>query len=371
MTATRTALVIGGTGPTGPGVVKGLLDRGFDVTILHGGQHEAGLPEEVPHIHVDPHFAETLAPALGARSFDLVVVQYGRLQMIADLLRGRTGRLIAIGGATGSLAAAGDPLWGRVGRPAIVTEDQEHLEHDIDRNKFGLRMAEAEQAVLASHGAGDYEATYLAYPIVYGPRVLVPHEWAIIRRLQDGRRQLIVADGGIKVETRLYVDNAVAAVLAALDGWERAKGEKFVIADTDAFSMSQRIAFVAEHLGIDVELVDVPYPAAGPCHAYWRHVRENRIRPNEKSRHVLGYQDAVSAHDALARTVDWIAANPPQPGGEEESRLQDPFDYEDEDRIIREWLDFSRQGGSEAGGRAAHPYRHPKRPGEAWQAPTP
>ena len=142
MTGAGTALVIGGTGPTGPGVVEGLLDRGFDVTILHGGQHEADLPEEVPHIHVDPHFAETLAPALGRRSFDLVVAQYGRLQMIADLLRGRTARLIAIGGATGSLAAAGDPQWGRVGRPAIVTEVQEHLEHDRDRVRDRVRGRE-------------------------------------------------------------------------------------------------------------------------------------------------------------------------------------------------------------------------------------
>ena len=37
------ALVIGGTGPTGPFVVGGLLERGYDVTILHTGHHE--IPE--------------------------------------------------------------------------------------------------------------------------------------------------------------------------------------------------------------------------------------------------------------------------------------------------------------------------------------
>ena len=47
------ALVIGGTGPTGPGVVSGLLERGFEVTI---GQHEVELPTEVPHIYTDPHW---------------------------------------------------------------------------------------------------------------------------------------------------------------------------------------------------------------------------------------------------------------------------------------------------------------------------
>ena len=34
------ALVIGGTGPTGPYIVEGLLRRGYEVTIYHRGTHE-------------------------------------------------------------------------------------------------------------------------------------------------------------------------------------------------------------------------------------------------------------------------------------------------------------------------------------------
>lgn len=45
------ALVIGGTGPSGPDVVHGLLNRGFDTTIFHAGTHEVPLPGEVRHIH--------------------------------------------------------------------------------------------------------------------------------------------------------------------------------------------------------------------------------------------------------------------------------------------------------------------------------
>ena len=51
----KTAVVIGGTGPTGPYVVNGLIDRGFQVTILHTGRHETDLiGPEVEHIHTDP-----------------------------------------------------------------------------------------------------------------------------------------------------------------------------------------------------------------------------------------------------------------------------------------------------------------------------
>ena len=46
------ALVIGGTGPTGPGVVRGLTDRGYDVTIYHRGYHETdALPALHQHLH--------------------------------------------------------------------------------------------------------------------------------------------------------------------------------------------------------------------------------------------------------------------------------------------------------------------------------
>ena len=45
------ALVIGGTGPTGHFVVNGLITRGFEVSILHTGNHEV---DEIPE-SVSPH----------------------------------------------------------------------------------------------------------------------------------------------------------------------------------------------------------------------------------------------------------------------------------------------------------------------------
>ena len=104
------ALVIGGTGPSGPYIVNGLLARGHEVTILHGGQHEVEFDQEIEHIHTDPHFAETLAPALEGRSFDIVLATYGRMRIIAELMKGKTGRFIGAGGA-GVYARYADPRW--------------------------------------------------------------------------------------------------------------------------------------------------------------------------------------------------------------------------------------------------------------------
>src|SRR5947199_7964982 len=83
------ALVIGGTGPTGMPLVRGLVDRGYDVAILHRGTHERDeTPASVEHIHQDPY--EGLA--LDGRTFDVVVAMYGRLRRIAEVTRGATGR---------------------------------------------------------------------------------------------------------------------------------------------------------------------------------------------------------------------------------------------------------------------------------------
>jgi hypothetical protein len=53
----------------------------------------------------------------------------------------------------------------------------------------------------------------------------------------------------------------------------------------------------------------------------------------------LGYNDAVPAREALARTARWLAAHRPAPGGPEEMVLQDPFDYAAEDALVRAWRD--------------------------------
>ena len=60
------ALIIGGTGFTGPYIVDGLLERGYQVTVLNRGVHPDDLPPEVERIHTDPHWLEPLKEALEA-----------------------------------------------------------------------------------------------------------------------------------------------------------------------------------------------------------------------------------------------------------------------------------------------------------------
>ena len=96
------ALVVGGTGPTGPYIVKGLIKRGYETSILHRGTHDSVLiPENVERIIGDPHFTETLSEALGKRRFDLIIATYGRIRHVAEVAKEHTERLKTIGGSPG------------------------------------------------------------------------------------------------------------------------------------------------------------------------------------------------------------------------------------------------------------------------------
>lgn len=368
----RTVLVIGGTGPTGPDIVAGLVGRGYRVTLLHGGFHEAPLevePDE--HLHADPHFAETLADALGDRCFDMVIATYGRLRIIAEHFRGRTGRLIGIGSATGSAAHARDPRWGVLGRPVNLREEWNVRESEPGPDTLSRKIAAAEASLLEAGESGAYDATYLGYATLYGPRQPAPFDWCIIRRLLDGRTRLVIADGGLKIESRLFTKNAAHAVLCAVDRPEAARNRSFYLADERQFTMRQRIEAIAAYLGRSVELVDLPYDMAKPCYPYWRHEREHRYRDARSAQIALGYRDLVTPEDALVQTIDWLLRNPPEPGGEIERKLGDPFNYQAEDELlaqadqVRAALASMRYEVPEP----VHQYRHPSAPGEAWKVP--
>jgi hypothetical protein len=81
----------------------------------------------------------------------------------------------------------------------------------------------------------------------------------------------------------------------------------------------------------------------------------------------LGYQDVISISDALTQSAEWLLANRPEPGGEIEQQLGDPFAYGAEDELIQAYAEGMTQAENvqfpEVN--SGHMYRHPRQPGEA------
>jgi nucleoside-diphosphate-sugar epimerase len=355
------ALVIGGTGPTGPYIVQGLIARGYEPTVLHRGTHEIDLGAEIEHIHVDPHFAETLAAGIEGRTFDLVIATYGRIRLFVDVLRGVTDRLITVGGTA---------YRDLQGRPA-----DEQSERYVE-NKIVAKIVATEQVLREAHEAGLFNITHFRYPNLYGPRQLAPREWSVVRRILDGRRVIPVLNGGLSLESRAYVENAAHAVLLAVDQPDASAGQQYNVADEYTPPDAVRVLKIAEVMGAEVELGNFPDAAGKP--AYWWGIgrdldftREQRppsthhkLLSVEKMKRELGYSDPVDFDEATRRTVEYYVANPLTPGGEEESQLSDPFDYVAEDRFLAALEQFVTEARAIPfeGVEYVHQYAHPKAP---------
>lgn len=327
-------LVVGGTGPTGVPLVQGLVDRGHRVSILHRGTHEVpDTPAEVEHLHADPYDADSLRVALGTRTFDVSVVMYGRLRAIADVLVGRTGRFLSVGGVPAYRGFMDPFLNDPPGLPVPLAETAP-LVRDPAEDEKGYRIVRTEESVFESHPT----ATHFRYPYVYGPRQVVPREWCIVRRVLDGRRQIVVADEGLTLHHHAYTDNCAHALLLAVDQPDAASGQIFNVGDEEVLTVRQVIDLVARELGHRFEIVSMPYGLAVPARPLlMQPLPTHRMLDLTAIRTRLGYRDAVPARQALARTARWLVDHPHERGGTEEKILTDPFDYPAEDALIASW----------------------------------
>ena len=328
------ALIIGGTGPTGPGVIQGLCDRGYTTTILHSGRHEPPeIPEAVEHIHTDAYDPAKVEAALSGRTFDLAVVTYGRLRRNAEILAGRVGRFLSVGGFPGYRGYMNAPLFDPPGLPVPTREDAPRVEDPVEDEK-GYRIVQTETQVFDAQP----DATHLRYPWVYGPRQPAPREWSIVRRVLDGRERIILADGGLSLSHFGFAENLVHAVLLAVDQPEAASGQVYNCGDQEVLSVRQVVEVIAAAMGHRFDVVSMPWEIAWPARPLvaqpWT---THRIVSTAKIEHELGYRDVVPPREALALTARWLADHRPEVGGMEEQILEDPFDYGAEDALIDQY----------------------------------
>lgn len=353
-----TALVIGGTGPTGPHIVEGVRQRGYRVSVLSRGVHVHPFPKDVERIVGDPHFAEPLADALGDRTFDVVIATYGRLRVTARHFAGRTGRFIAVGGCAAYRGFTDPDDNFPVGMLSPVDEGAP-LSRPGD-HPFGVKIVEAERVLFDNHP----DATLFRYPYVYGPRQIAPREWSLVRRVLDGRRTIVVMHGGLSLLSHHYAENAAHALMLALDKPEASAGKAYNNADDQQVTQRQLIEIGARALGVEMEIVSIPdvESARGALIQYQPH---HYLADTSLIRADLGYRDLVPAEEAIARTVRWYRDNPLEYGGEYEQRRRDVFDYDAEDKLIELYRAFEKAvGGVKLRPRhenyTPHPYAHPK-----------
>ena len=234
--------------------------------------------------------------------------------------------------------------------------------------KFSGLVVAAERAVFENAAAGAYQGTVIRYPRIYGARKPGPNEWSVIKRVQDGRQQMFVVDGGQEIVMRCAARNAAELMMRVVDQPQIANGQAYNCGDEHQYSTAQWIDMVAEILGTELEIVSLPGEVGAatqaelfPMPGQYSH----RLVDIAKARMELGYKDAVSAREATAEYVRWLIAHPPKPG--DYAAFIDRFDYAGEDRLLAAYrqaiASIPASAFREVPAREhAHSMPHPKKP---------
>lgn len=335
----KQALVVGGTGPSGPYLLSGLQERGYDVTMFHTGRHEPADLPEVRHLHGDPYQPDSIAETLGDAKYDVAIATYGRVRHIAAHLAGKTGQFISVSGTPIYKGFVTPSVLEPADLPIGINEGFELVPPDgIPGETYGsAAIRRTEDAVFGLGTEGAFAATTFRYPSIYGPRNPHSWEWSAVRRVLDGRDFIVLPDGGLPVHSRLSAWNAAHSVLLAIDHGDAAAGQAFNCADDDQFSLAQWCAMAATAAGGELDVVSVPGDIPSPGWAAMvfhysssRHV----VIDTSKIRQLLHYGDAKPARQGLVETVEWQIAHQDQP---EWWSVLDPFDYESEDAFVKAW----------------------------------
>jgi nucleoside-diphosphate-sugar epimerase len=333
-------LVIGGTGFTGPHVVRRLGDMGHEIVLFHRGQTEADLPGGVRHILGDRKELENFAGELTRFEpqivLDTIATTERQARAVMELFAGVARRVVAISSqdvyrAYGKLIGIeSGPV-----EPVPVTEAsplRQTLYPYREGSQPGQRMYDYEKILVEQvyMGAPELPGTILRYPMVYGPRDAQHRLFPYLKRMEDGRPAIILDAALANWRwTRGYAENVAAAVVLAVTD-ERATGRIYNVGEAPVLAEAQWVRAIGVAAGWRGKLVVVP-EARVPAHlAPDFNTAQHLVVDNRRIREELGYTEPVPQDVALRRTVAWERTHPPADIDDE------AFDYAAEDALLAE-----------------------------------
>lgn len=252
-------LVTGATSLIGRGLVGRLLERGDGVTVLQ--RHPSGLAAK-EHLG---DVADAAAVAAAMKGVDAVVHLAARVSAVGSredfeaanvegtrnvVERARergVQRLVHV--STPSVAHSGRSL---VGAPAGAADPHRARGH------YARSKARAELIAL---GANSSELSVVAIRphLVWGPgdRQLVGR---IVARAKAGR--LAIVGSGCSLVDTTYIDNAVDALVAALDHAQAAAGSALVVSNGQPRPVREMLNRIVMAAGLDVPRLRLPFQVA-------------------------------------------------------------------------------------------------------------
>ncbi|MGY1634604.1 NAD-dependent epimerase/dehydratase family protein [Geodermatophilus sp. SYSU D01186] len=323
-------LVTGASGMLGRATATGLLERGDEVTVLQ--RRPSGLPcREVLGDVADPavvgravrgqdavlHLAAKV-DVTGPWAEYVAANVDGTRAVVAACRAAGVGRLVHV--SSPSVAHAGSALPGVGAEPAAPSQA---------RGRYARSKALAEVAALATDSP-SLAVLAIRPHLVWGPgdTQLVAR---VVARARAGRLP-VIGSGAALIDTT-YVDNAAAALVAAVDACGPVHGEALVVSNGEPRPVAEVVGRLCRAAGVPEPHRRVPFAAAYSAGAVvegvWAVTGRRRIPPitrflaeqlatahwfdQRRTRAALGWRPRVGLDEGFTRLRDWYRRVPPAP----------------------------------------------------------
>lgn len=338
-------LVIGGEGFIGASLLPLLATPDDDVILLRRRGRDGRTAPNTRAIAGDRQSLNIIQDRLRAERPDVVVdliLSSGRqATALREIFDGFAGRIVAV--TSMDVYRATSILHGLEGAPGEVeptplTEDSRlrtisqtypPAQLAVLKPVFGWLDDEYDKVAVerALRGHTSLPVTILRLPMIYGPGDRLSRFWPYVKRIQDGRRQIIIPASLAQWRApRGYVGNVAAAIaLATRD--TRATNRTYNVAEPVSYTEGEWVTLIASRMNWWGEIVAMP-DALVPAHLRQpANYRQNWDADSSRIRRELGYREPVDLMTGIDRTIEATIAHPPElPIGQ--------FDYAAEDRAL-------------------------------------
>lgn len=315
-------LLFGGTRFVGPHVVRELAGHGHDVTIVHRGETECALPDDVQHVHA---------------SFDALPLAELRAlepQVVVDMLpyvRADTARTLAFGGVAERAVVVSSAdvylAFGRLRRSEPGPPEALPLREDAPLRTVVIDpdydKVAVEQELM---GSDELPVAILRAPAIHGPHDRQRRLREYARRMADSRPAIVLDErvAGWRW-VRGYVENVAAAVVAAV---ERAPDDHRVynVADAEQHTELEWVQCVAAAAGWEGDVVVAPARSLPDSESLDDlDLAQDIVLDTTLIRTELGWTEPVDEAEGLRRSLEWELAQPDD---------GPPRDYDAEDALL-------------------------------------
>ncbi len=345
-------LILGGTGFTGPFIVRALSELGHEVRLYHRGMHLlTPLPPNVKKVNAELSSLGMYRDFLRQQQFDailhMIAMTRDDARQAVDAFSGFAGRIVVA--SSQDIYAAFGALRGKEDAPPTGHLLREDAPLRTARYLYGGDFEKLDVEEVCVHNADRLPVTLIRMPPTFGPGDPRHRFFSHIKRFDDRRRAILLEPGMANFRwTHAYVENIARAFVLALTIPHAAPSETtpapssriYNVSETPFHSdagvtngaptIAERLHWLARAAGYKGRIVVVPRDRA-PQHLIKPFHFENDVATSDALiRKELGYAEAVGVEEGLKRTVQWERANPPEEVDAAE------FDYAAEDALLRE-----------------------------------